>query len=177
MNEFENLLEKRFKIKKSKQVTNFIGVQFNYTNEGIILHQEKLITEAVKKFDLLQAKEKNIPIDLNCLDNSNSPNLKDIKLYQSIVGSLNYLVNCTRADAMFAVNLLSRRAHQPTLADLKRAKNTLVYLRDRKNYGLICKKGFNLKKRQINVYVNSSHANGDQFRSIFGFIIYLDENK
>ena len=101
------------------------------------IHQTKHIEEAVKKFDLSEAKTVKVPIDVACLNDFTSPPLEDKKLYQSLLGVLNYICNCTRPDVAFAVNFLATKAKVPTLADLRRAKRCLVYLRETKDLQLL----------------------------------------
>ena len=42
--------------------------------------------------------------------------------------------------------------------------------------GLLFESGHKFKERQIVVHVDSSYANGEKRRSIYGYIIYIDNN-
>ena len=176
LKEFCVTLEKKFKIRKTVDVNSYIGVEIQRTDKGFKLYQEKFITEAVEKFELTEAKSVSTPIDLSCLENFESKILEDRRLYQSVIGTLNYITCCTRPDVAFAVNLLARRMQSPTYADLKRAKRVLVYLRDTKTKGIMIDKVDKNKKVQIKTFVDASLGNGSNRKSIFGYVIMLEEN-
>ena len=99
------------------------------------------------------------PIDLSCLENYESKILEDKRLYQSVIGTVNYITCCTRPDIAFAVNLLARRLQSPTHADLRRAKRILVYLRDTKEKGIVIDKVDKDKKIQVKTFVDASLGN------------------
>ena len=173
---FCKLLEDRFKIRKTEEVKSFIGVQIEKIPTGFKLYQEKFILEAVEKFELTEAKSVSTPIDISCLEDCNSRKLEDKRLFQSVIGTVNYITCCTRPDIAFAVNLLARRLQAPTLADLKRAKRILIYLRDTKDKGIIINKINPKLKLKVKTYVDASLGNGQKRKSIFGYIILLGEN-
>jgi len=176
LNWFCNKLEERFKIRKTIDVNSFIGMQIIKYGKGYKLFQEKFIIDVVDKFQLKEAKKVLTPIELNCLENFESKVLEDKTLYQSIIGSLNYLTNCTRPDIAFAVNLLARRMQAPTQADLRRAKRVIVYLRETAKDGIIIEPSHYLKKTVIKTYVDASLGNGQGRKSIFGFISMIGNN-
>jgi hypothetical protein len=109
---------------------------------------------------------------MTATDSSNSP-LLEVKLYQSLVGALNYIATGTRPDIAFAVNFISRKLQAPTVADLTRAKKCLVYLRDTAERGLKMKSLKN-SKVELKMFVDSSFGNGNNRRSKFGFVISVD---
>ena len=53
---------------------------------------------------------------------------QDISLYQSIIGSLNYLAIHTRADIAFATSALARYLCNPSPQHIKAARRVLKYL-------------------------------------------------
>ena len=55
--------------------------------------------------------------------------------YLSVISALMYLVNCTRPDIAFAVNLLARHSADPTRSHWTGAKCILRYLNDTKDLG------------------------------------------
>ncbi len=97
-------------------------------------------------------------------------------MYQSLIGTLNYVTNTTRPDIAFSVNLLARRTQNATIADLKRAKRVLTYLRDTSEMGITMFKRNHIGKAEVQVFVDSSYANGEGRRSIFGYVIVMDGN-
>ena len=169
-------LEERFKIRKTLEVSSYIGVEIMKTTTGFKLFQEKFIIEAVEKFELSDAKSVSTPIDISCLENFQSKKLEDKRLYQSLIGTVNYVTCCTRPDIAFAVNLLARRLQDPTYADLKRAKRILIYLRDTRKKGINIEKEDISKKVRIRTFVDASLGHGLKKKSIFGYIVMIGEN-
>ncbi|POM69506.1 Integrase catalytic core protein [Phytophthora palmivora] len=51
-----------------------------------------------------------------------------VKTFQSLVGSLLWITQCTRPDVAFAVHKITRRTNAPTLGDWKLAKRELRFL-------------------------------------------------
>ena len=60
--------------------------------------------------------------------------------YLSAIGALIYLVNCTRPDIAFSVNLLARYSSEPTLRHWNGVKHLLRYLRGTSDMGLFYSK-------------------------------------
>jgi hypothetical protein len=65
-------------------------------------------------------------------------------LYLSVIGALMYLVNCTRLNIAFAVNLLARYSFTPTKRHWNMIKHILCYLH-RKTKIRLFYSGSNLK--------------------------------
>ena len=74
------------------------------------------------------------------MDSTNDREQVDKKKYREIVGSLIYLMTCTRSDIGRVVSKLSQRLSRPTLEDLVAAKHVLTYLKRSKEYELCFKK-------------------------------------
>ena len=173
MEHFQKTIQKRFKIKIRESAREFIGIQMQQQKHSVAIHQQKHIEEAVKKFDLNDAKPVKIPIDVGCLNDFASPQLEDKKLYQSLLGVPNYICNSTRPDVAFAVNFLATKASAPTVADLRRAKRCLVYLRDTRHLQLRYPEL--LSEFSLELYVDASYASGSNRRSVYGFVIFRNK--
>jgi hypothetical protein len=85
----------------------FLGLEVWQSPEKIFLNQGKYAVEILKRFDMLECKAMNTPMEtkLKLLVDTSSE-LVDATLYRQIIGSLMYLTN-TRPDICFAVNTLS----------------------------------------------------------------------
>ena len=97
------------------------------------------------------------------------------KIYQSLVGGLNYLTLCCRPDIAYSVCVLAQKASAPTMSDLSNARRVLLYLKKTKNYGINFSRS-SLHDVQLKIYVDSSFANGPNRRSINGYIILVNDN-
>ena len=104
------------------------------------IFQEKFIDRILLKFKMSDCNPKKHPCEPNCskLDfNDSSPFLEDSTLYREIVGSLIYLMVCTRPDISYIVTKLSQYLSNPTTEHLNIAKNVLRYLKGTKSQGLL----------------------------------------
>jgi hypothetical protein len=86
----------------------FLGLEVWQSPEKIFLNQGKYVVEILKRFDMLECKSMNPPMEtkLKLLVDTSSE-LVDATLYKHIIGSLMYLTN-TRPNICFAVNTLSQ---------------------------------------------------------------------
>ena len=167
------------KIKSKDSVETFIGVQLISKINGIVIHQTKHISDNLQKFNLNDVLRTYVtPIELDSSETTNKYKLldtADIKLYQSIIGVLNYLCQCSRPDISYAVCVLAQKAKSPNENDLRRAKRVLLYLKRNCNYGIkfIISDNSNIR---LDIYVDSSFANGVNRKSINGYIIFINGN-
>jgi hypothetical protein len=111
----------------------FLGLEVWQSPEKIFLNQGKYAVEILKRFDMLECKAMNTPMETNLkLLVDTSLELVDATLYRQIIGSLMYLTN-TRPDICFVVNTLSqylvepRRVHLVYANHVMRYKGTLDY--------------------------------------------------
>jgi hypothetical protein len=86
----------------------FLGIEVWQSSEKIFLNQGKYVVEILKRFDMLECKSMNTPMEtkLKLLVDTSSE-LVDATLYRQIIGSLMYLTN-TMLDICFVVNTLSQ---------------------------------------------------------------------
>eukprot|EP00924_Labyrinthula_sp_SR-Ha-C_P007184 augustus_masked-scaffold_8-processed-gene-11.44-mRNA-1 protein AED:1.00 eAED:1.00 QI:0/0/0/0/1/1/2/0/980 len=96
------------------------------------------------------------------------------KQYQQIVGIINYITQHGRPEVSYAVHVLSRHMSAPTADSLSEARRTLRYLFDSKD--LILKYDAVKLKNDLKMFVDSSFANGPGRLSVYGFIIFLNDN-
>ena len=115
------------------------------------------------------SKPRTLPCDVsvNKFDNKDSKLLSSPKLYQEIVGSLIYLMTCTRPDLSFVVSKLSQYMNQPTEAHLNLAKNVLRYLKGTKDQKLC----FSRSQHPLTVigFCDSDWAGSEDRKSISGY--------
>jgi protein associated with RNAse G/E len=114
----------------------FLGLEVWQSLEKIFLNQGKYAVEILKRFDMLECKAMNTPMETNLkvlVDTSSK--LIDATLYRQIIGSLMYLTN-TRPDICFAVNILSQYLVEPKRGHLVAAKHVMRYLKGTLDYGL-----------------------------------------
>ena len=114
----------------------FLGLQVKQSCDGIFVSQEKYALDLLKKFHMQKCKVFATPMNVNEKLSMDDGSAKaDEKQFRSMVGSLMYLTH-TRPDIMFAVGLVSRFMHNPSMHHLGTAKRILRYIRATTNYGI-----------------------------------------
>jgi hypothetical protein len=134
--ECKKRLASEFEMKDFGLMHYFLGLEVWQSPEKIFLNQGKYTIEILKRFDMLECKSMNTPMEtkLNLLVDTSS-DLIDVTLYRQIIGSLMYLTN-TRPDICFAMNTLSQFLVEPRRVHLVVAKHVMRYLKGTIDYGL-----------------------------------------
>jgi hypothetical protein len=125
-----------FEMKDLGLIHYFLGLEVWQSPERIFLNQGKYMVEILKRFDMLECKSMNTPMEVKLkLLVDTSSDLIDDTLYRQIIGSLMYLTN-TRLDICFVVNTLSQFLVEPRRVHLVAAKHVMRYLKGTMDYGL-----------------------------------------
>ena len=97
-------LNKSFSLKDLGEIDYFLGIQVKHTTEGLHLSQTKYVHDFLCKAKMNNANGINTPmISGQQLTTSGSGTVKDVQLYRSVVGALQY-VTITRPEISFCVN-------------------------------------------------------------------------
>jgi hypothetical protein len=125
-----------FEIKDLGLMHYLLGLEVWKSPERIFLNQGKYTVKILKRFDMLECKPMNTPMEakLKLLVDTSSE-LIDATLYRQIIGSLMYLMN-TRPEICFAMNTLSQFLVEPRRVHLVAAKHVMRYLKGTIDYGL-----------------------------------------
>jgi hypothetical protein len=134
--ECKQRLAVEFEMKDLGLMHYFLGLEVWQSPERIFLNQGKYMVEILKRFNMLECKSMNTPMEakLKLLVDTSS-DLIDTTLYRQIIGSLMYLTN-TKLDICFAVNTLSQFLVEPIRVHLVAAKHLMRYLKGTMDYGL-----------------------------------------
>jgi hypothetical protein len=132
--ECKKILVAEFEMKDLGLMHYFLGLEVWQSPKRIFLNQGKYTVEILKRFDMLECKSMNTPMELELLGDTSS-DLIDATLYRQIIGSPMYLTN-TRPDICFAVNTLSQFLVEPRRVHLVAAKHVMRYLKGTMDYGL-----------------------------------------
>jgi hypothetical protein len=118
-----------FEMKDLGLMHYFLGLEVWQRPEKIFLNQGKYAVEILKRFDMLECKSMNTPMETNLkLLVDTSLELVDATLYRQIIGSLMYLTN-TKSYICFVVNTLSQYLVEPSRVHLVVAKHVMRYLK------------------------------------------------
>ena len=113
-----------------------LGIKISKTSDGLILSQSHYIEKMLKKFKQNDSSPTRTPIDVNLhLSKINDKSISQQE-YAQAIGSLMYVMNCTRPDIAYAVSKLSRYTSNLGLDHWKATVRVLRYLKYTQNYGL-----------------------------------------
>jgi hypothetical protein len=120
-----------------------VGINVEWTDEGIYLHSESYIRKILEGFNMLDCKPGKVPmyagVDLSPTDEAFLTEHSTIlaKLpYKALIGSLLYAALTTRMDIAFAVSYLSRFSTCYSDQHWRCAKHVLRYLQGTRRKGL-----------------------------------------
>jgi hypothetical protein len=134
--ECKKRLASKFEMKDLGLMQYFLGFEVWQSPESIFLNQGKYAVEILKRFDMLECKSMNTPMEAKLkLLVDTSLEFIDATLYRQVIGSLIYLTN-TRPDICFAVNTLSQFLVEPRHVHLVVAKHVMRYLKGTIDCGL-----------------------------------------
>ena len=127
-------LSARFKMKDLGQLRYCLCIVCNASEGKICINQKPYIDNLVRRFGLSDACGVSTPAD-TCVklvadDGISRP--ADPKLYQQIVGRLQYAAGGTRPDIAYAVSTIAKFCHQSTELHITATKCVLKYLKQRK---------------------------------------------
>ena len=173
LNDVKSSLSEKFKMKDLGKLSWFLGFQFDFIDSDIIMSQRNYVGKMLSKYNMNDCKTKSLPCDIS-VNSIIANDLKeecDTNLYQSIVGSLIYVMTGTRPDISFIVNKLSQYMAKPTKTLLGLAKHVLRYLKGTLDYNLI----FSKSSESLNLigFCDSDWGSSDDRRSITGYCFKL----
>ncbi len=130
--------KKRFPVRDERPLTWIVGLHVRSEEGALLVSQEAYITNLTNNFLKDKRKKRSTPMttDLKKIDGiffnfvGDDVLLEKVnkKLYQKIVGSLNYLSCASRPDITLSVNMLSRYLSCPRRVHLHSAYRVVEYL-------------------------------------------------
>ncbi|GJV62149.1 putative ribonuclease H-like domain-containing protein [Tanacetum coccineum] len=157
--DFEDLMQKEFKMSSMGELTFFLGLQVKQTTAGIFLSQDKYVKDILNKFDFRTIKPASTPIEAHkSLGKDEEGEEVDVHLYRSMIGCLMYLT-ASRPDIMFAVCLCARFQVTPKVSHMHAVKRIFRYLKHQPKLGLWYPKDspFHLEAFSDSDYAGDNH--------------------
>ena len=135
--EFKEELCKHFQLSDSGVLRHFLGMKFDFEENGINLCQTASIKKVLCKFKMEDCNpvkypmEKNLQMKLNDIpeNNLNQP-------YRELLGSLMYIMLSTRPDLCYSIGYLGRFQNNPSNENWQALKRVLRYLSCNQYYQL-----------------------------------------
>ena len=132
----KKMLSSKFDMKDLGVVDVILAIKISRTSGGLALSQSHYIEKILEKFDKDESSIARTPVDINLhLSKNTSQSISQLE-YSRIIGSLMYVMNCTRPDIAYSVSKLSRYISNPRVNHWKAIIRVLKYLRNTLNYGL-----------------------------------------
>ncbi|KAK8635371.1 hypothetical protein V6N13_004110 [Hibiscus sabdariffa] len=129
INKTKSFLSTKFEMTDLGEVDVILGVKVTKTKKGFSLDQIHYVEKVLKKFDSYDVILVRTPYDSSIHLFKNKESCVSQTEYAKIIGSLMFLMNCTRPDIAYAVSRLSRYTHNPSNEHWIALKRLLKYLR------------------------------------------------
>ena len=99
----KKMLFSKFNMKDLGVVDVILGIKISRTSGGLILSQSHYIEKLLDKFDKDESKIARTPVDINLhLSKNIGQSISQLE-YSCIIGSLMYVMNCTRPDIAYSL--------------------------------------------------------------------------
>ncbi|KAK2417383.1 putative mitochondrial protein [Trifolium repens] len=133
---FKGRLKDEFEMSDLGRLNYFLGLEFLYGSNGIVLHQRKYIADVLKRFHMESCNEADTPMEANLkLSKNENEQAVDATLFKQVVGSLRFICN-TRPDINYVLGSVSRFMSNPKASHMIAAKRILRYLKGTQDFGL-----------------------------------------
>jgi len=165
-------MKERFEIHDLGEALLYLGMSIEREQEKrfILLGQSHYVQTVLERFKMHESNPVSTPVDPKiCLvKRSDIDEPYDQALYQSMLGSVMYLMTGTRPDISYTVEVLSRFGHDPSKQHMAAMIRLLRYLKGSKDWKL-CIGG---ASSQLKVYGDADYTGcRDDFKSTSGFVI------
>lgn len=172
-------LKQQYRMKDLGPARIFIGIEISRDRQRrtITLSQKRYVESTLEQLGMATANGVHTPADTNVKmwpreTDPGKATETDVKLYQHMVGKINYAMTCTRPDLAFTGSLLGRFNADPSSVHASAAKRSLRYLRQTLSHGLTYGGDHDLN---ITGYSDSDYANDlAKARSTTGYIFLLN---
>ena len=149
--EMKNKFKNHYQMSDLGPAKRYLGIEIVRHEDYVAIHQQFFIQDLLKRNKMEYCKGVSTPLEKNtCLSwpqysgNSSSHALSHTSIslslstaaYQSLVGSLQWLMMATRPDLAYTASTLGQFNSQPTTESVQAAKRVLRYLQSISDYAL-----------------------------------------
>ncbi|GJW79897.1 retrovirus-related pol polyprotein from transposon TNT 1-94 [Tanacetum coccineum] len=136
INQTKKMLHSSFDMKDMGEADVILGIRIQKNFDGYILTQSHYIEKTLKKFGHYDDRPVVTPLDPKVQLKKNKGQSVSQLHYTQVLGSLMYIMNCTRPDLAYSVSRLSRYSHNPGRDHWDALVRVLQYLKHTMAYGL-----------------------------------------
>ena len=170
--ETKQLFSDRFKMKDMGRLSYFLGIDFEQGHGYVKMNQKRYIEKLLEKYGMSDCKPRSTPCEQKLEWGESEPT--DPRTYREIVGSLIYLMVCTRPDISWVITRLSQFLSKPLQCHMVSVKHVLRYLKGTAHYELCYRK--NERGLSLIGYSDSDWASStEDRRSTSGYCFSLTE--
>lgn len=136
-------LKQKFDLKVLGRTKRLLGVEFEESSEGMLIHQIPYINDIVKRFEKFYIPVSSLPIVQSAIYSKRQCPQSECEKeemkkfpYRNILGCLSFLSNRTRPDISYAVNIFSQFQNNPGMEHWCGLLKLLGYVRKTSGYKL-----------------------------------------
>ena len=167
----------KFKEKNLDEPVKILGILLQRTYDGSIhISQPDFIVDALQQYNYTDATDRTTPGNPNTKLTINDvpfteteENMQHRKLYQSVIGTLQYAASATRPDIAFCVRQLAQYNQNPSGTHMTAAFDILHYLKHTKTYGIT----YSFGPSDLLGYCDANYANNLDTRKSTSAYIFL----
>ena len=197
LNEVKSTLSANFKMVDFGAVNIVLGIKVrrDLINGITFIDQEEYAEQVLKRFNMQDCKGVDTPMttgvkfsktgiyflsegksdqdSINKMIEVSNKNVEKVEApYRQAIGSLMYLMTCTRPDLAASIHILSRYMADPTKQHWEGVKRVFRYLKKTKDHGIMYKK---MGKLQLTGYCDSDWGGCvDTRRSTSGYVFLMN---
>jgi len=167
-------LKTAFEISDLGEASFLLTLHITYTSDGIALTQERYIGTILSQFGMENSNMVSIPLPkgITLTQGITEQRKEQVTTYQSMIGSLIYLVTGLRPDLAYTISFLAQFSSCPTDEHIKAAKHVFRYVNGTRNHGVFYPY---TTTNVIDVYVDTDFAGCyDTRRSTSGYIVLFN---
>ena len=147
--DFKKQVNNSFKTKDLGNLNFILGINVErLTDNTLVIHQKNYIDKIMKDFKIIsETRNTDIPIQpghkltTELLHETESlRKLVDATKYRKVIGSLIYLMTCTRPDISYSVSILSRYMQEPKELHWRFLKRLMKYVNTTRDFSLTFQK-------------------------------------
>lgn len=184
LNSIKTTLSNEFDMKDLGNAKRILGMEIkrDRSNSLLLVHQAPYIIKILKKFGVIECKLVSLPLGNHfVLSKEQSPAneeeeeyMKNVP-YSNAIGSVIYLMVCTRPDLAFTVSTLSRYMSNPGPTHWEALKWLFKYLKGTCNVGLVYK--FSTEGVKLKGFTDANYAGDrDNRKSTSSYVFTLCES-
>lgn len=159
-----------FEMKDLGEADVILGVKLQRTKHGFTMSQSHYVKKILERFGYSDLTSAKTPYDSSLHLKKNNGDGVSQEQYAKIIGSVMYLMNCTRPDIAYTVSRLSRYTHNPSAEHWHALYRLLKYLKGTADWCL----HFNSFPAILESYCDANWvSDNDEVSSTSGYVFTL----